>query len=61
MKYKISIIIPVFNVENYIREALDSILRQTIGSEHLEVVMVDGLSTDKSGQIIDLYPFKFDN
>ncbi len=40
MSYKISIIIPVFNVEHYITEALESVVRQTIGLEHLEVIMV---------------------
>lgn len=61
MKYKISIIIPVFNVENYIRKALESIMSQTIGYEHLEVIMVDDCSTDESGDIIDEYADKYDN
>ena len=61
MKYKISIVIPVFNVENYIRSALESIVRQTIGFENLEVIMVDDCSTDKSGEIIEEYASKYDN
>ena len=58
---EISIIIPVFNVENYIKDALESIIRQTIGLEHLEVIMVDDCSTDNSGKIIDEYASKYEN
>ncbi|MCE7700024.1 MAG: glycosyltransferase, partial [Methanobacterium paludis] len=61
MKYKISIIIPVFNVEDYIKDALKSIIKQTIGVDHLEVIMVDDCSTDKSGKIIDEYANKYKN
>ena len=61
MKYKISIIIPVFNVENYIRKALESIMSQTIGYEHLEVIMVDDCSTDKNSNIVDEYANKYEN
>ncbi len=59
-KKLISIILPVFNVENYITDALESIVRQTIGLENLEVIMVDDCSTDRSGEIIDKYASKYD-
>lgn len=61
MQYKISIILPVFNVEEYIEEALESIIKQSIGLENLEVIMVDDHSTDHSGQIMDEYADKYDN
>ncbi|MEL7671255.1 glycosyltransferase family 2 protein [Methanobacterium sp.] len=61
MECKISIIIPVFNVQDYIKEALESIVRQTIGFEHLEVILVNDCSTDRSGEIIDEYASKYDN
>lgn len=61
MNYKVSIIIPVYNVEKYIREALESIVRQTIGLEHLQVIMVNDCSTDGSGQIMDEYASKYAN
>ncbi|AIS31506.1 glycosyl transferase GT2 family [Methanobacterium formicicum] len=60
-QFKISIIIPVYNVENYIKNALDSIVRQTIGLKHLEVIMVNDCSTDKSGKIMDEYANKYKN
>ena len=61
MGYKISIIVPIFNVEKYIRKALDSILNQTIGLENLEVIMVNDSSTDKSGDIINGYAKEYEN
>ena len=57
---KISVIIPVYNVENYIRQALDSILNQTM-IDSLEVLMVDDGSTDNSKYIVDEYADKYDN
>ena len=39
--YKISIIVPVHNVEIYLKQCLDSIVNQTIGVENLQVIMVD--------------------
>lgn len=49
----ISIIVPVYNVENYIRECIDSILAQTISS--FELILVDDGSKDESGKICDEY------
>ena len=50
---KISVIVPVYNVEEYIHKCLDSILRQTYFQ--LEIILVDDGSTDKSGKICDEY------
>ena len=61
MKYKISIIIPVFNVEEYLDNAFQSILSQTFGFDNLEVIFVDDCSTDNSGDIIDKYADEYDN
>ena len=52
----ISVIVPVFNVEEYISECLDSILNQTY--KQLEVILVDDGSTDRSGVICDSYAKK---
>lgn len=59
--FKISIILPVFNVEKYVVRAFDSILNQTIGFENLEVIFVDDCSTDNSASIIQNFVNKYDN
>lgn len=46
MNKKVSIIVPIFNAENYLAQCIDSILCQTY--ENLEVVLVDDASTDRS-------------
>lgn len=53
MSEKISVIIPVFNVENYIRESLDSLLNQTYSN--WEAIVVDDGSTDSSPKILSEY------
>ena len=50
---RLSVIIPVFNVEQYIRRCLDSILCQAY--EGLEILLIDDGSTDASGQLCDEY------
>ncbi len=49
----ISVIVPVYNVENYIGECIDSILAQTMSS--FELILVDDGSKDASGRICDEY------
>lgn len=49
----ISIIIPVYNVENYLDRCLDSVINQTY--KYIDVVVIDDGSTDRSGQIADSY------
>ena len=50
MKPKISVIVPVYNVENYVSKCLDSLFKQTY--ENLEIIIVDDCSTDKSKQVV---------
>ena len=57
---KISVIVPVYNVERYIRKTLDSLLDQTM-IDDIEVIMIDDGSTDNSRFIIDEYAEKYDN
>ena len=49
----ISVIVPVYNVERYLRRCVDSILHQTY--QDLEILLVDDGSTDASGDICDEY------
>ena len=57
---KISVIVPVYNVGNYLYECLDSIVNQTI-IDNLEVIIVDDGSTDKSRYVVEKYAQDFDN
>lgn len=56
---KFSIVIPVYNVENYLNKCLDSILNQTY--KDYEVIIVNDGSTDNSLSIIENYESKFKN
>ena len=56
----LSIIVPVYNVENYLRRGLDSILLQP-SSITYEILLIDDGSSDKSGTICDEYQKKFPN
>lgn len=49
----ISIIVPVYNVEDYVDQCIKSILSQE--TENYELILVDDGSTDNSGQIVDKY------
>ncbi len=49
----VSVIVPIYNVEKYIRRCLDSLKNQTM--KQIEVIMIDDGSTDESGRIAEDY------
>jgi glycosyltransferase involved in cell wall biosynthesis len=59
MKYKISVIIPVYNAEKYIKQCLDSIVNQTLGIKNIEVIIVNDCTLDNSMDIINEYTSKY--
>ncbi|RKL66427.1 hypothetical protein CR203_16175 [Salipaludibacillus neizhouensis] len=56
MNVKVSIIVPIYNVEKYLEECIDSILAQSL--RDIEVILVDDGSTDRSRDIVDEYALK---
>lgn len=56
----LSIIVPVFNVEGYLKRALDSILKQSSSIKY-EILLIDDDSTDQSGAICDEYQDNYSN
>lgn len=56
----LSIIIPVYNVEPYIKKCLDSLIK-SIDSDQVEIICIDDGSTDQSGKICDIYQEKYTN
>ena len=56
--HKISVIVPVYNVERYLEKCIDSILKQTY--TNLEVILIDDGSIDSSPKICDMYKKKDD-
>lgn len=53
---EISVIIPVYNVENYLDRCLNSIINQTF--TNIEIILINDGSTDNSGDICDFYKKK---
>ena len=59
MSYKLSVIIPVFNAEDYIKECLDSVVDQSLGIDNIEVIIVNDNSCDSTLDIISQYTDKY--
>lgn len=56
---KVSVIVPVYNVEDYLVDALDSLVNQSLTD--IEILMIDDGSTDNSRYIIERYALDYDN
>ena len=56
MTEKITVIVPVYNVENYLNKCLDSLINQTY--KNLEIIVINDGSTDNSGKICQEYAQK---
>lgn len=60
-EYKATVIVPVYNVERFLRGCLKSLTEQTIGFENIEVVLVNDGSTDNSEAVCREFADKYDN
>ena len=58
-KVKVSIIVPVYNVEAYLEKCLDSLVNQTL--KDIEIIVVNDGSPDNSQKVIDKYSKKYKN
>lgn len=56
---KFSVIIPIYNVENYLVECIESVVGQEFDTKRFEVLLIDDGSTDNSGDICDKYSLRF--
>lgn len=56
---RLTVVVPIYNVENYLKKCVDSIISQTYAD--FEIILVDDGSTDKSGAIADEYADNYSN
>ena len=61
LKYKVSVIIPVYNAESTLKTSINSVINQSIVFENIELIIVNDKSTDNSKNIIDEYCNKYKN
>lgn len=54
---KVSIIVPIYNVEKYLERCINSLIGQTL--EDIQIILVNDGSTDKSGEIAKRYASKY--
>ncbi len=59
--YLISIIMPTYNAEKYIKRCIDSIINQTMDFNKIELIIVDDNSTDSTKDILTEYATKYSN
>ena len=56
---KVTIIVPIYNVEKYLKKCLESLVNQTL--QNIEIILVNDGSTDNSGEIAKKYQKQFEN
>lgn len=57
--FDFSVIMAVYNVEAYLEEAVESLIQQDYGFDHIQLILVDDGSPDNSGKICDTYQKKY--
>lgn len=58
---KVSVIVPMYNAERYLRKCIENVINQTIGFENIELIIVDDCSSDKSLSIAQEYEKTYTN
>ena len=59
--YLVSLIIPIYNAEDCLDNTINSVIKQSIGFENIELILVDDNSNDNSRKIIEKYAKQYDN
>ena len=59
MGLKLSIVVPVYKVEQYLHKCIDSLLDQDLPQEEYEIILVDDGSPDRGGEICEEYAARF--
>ena len=59
--YLVSVIVPVYNAENFLDNTINSVINQTLGFENIELILVDDNSSDGSKDVIKKYSNQFEN
>ena len=57
--YKVTVVVPVYNVEKYLIRCIESLINQTL--KEIEIILVNDGSKDKSGKICEKYALKYKN
>ena len=60
-EYKVTMIVPIYNMEEFLRECLDSLAAQTIDPNEFEILLIDDGSPDNSIEIMREYAAKYSN
>ena len=58
-KFKVSVVVPVYNTAEYLPECLDSLVGQSIGLDSIQIVVIDDGSTDGSAEVIRSYAERY--
>ena len=61
MGLKLSIIVPIYKVEQYLEKCVESLLNQDLPSEEYEIIFVDDGSPDRCGEICEHYALCHNN
>lgn len=59
MRKRLSVVVPMYNVELFLEEALDTLLLQNVSSQEMQVILIDDGSKDKTGVISQKYVKKY--
>ena len=59
--YRVSVIVPIYNMEKYLRDCLNSLVKQTIPAKDMEILLIDDGSPDNSIDIMEEFASKYRN